>query len=388
MKDSKQEVLKENKSSNTLANNCNTNTSIDKQIRNNNKSFIPDFEDDLSKSVSNKANSSCVELNKENSNDNININTSNTNTVTALKDLKNEYCMNNIGINYMNNLSYINSYSVGNLNYENSAQEIANSFKEKKLMNYLNTANNQIQSSKYNNNYNNVNNDIDRVNDSKENSNKNSGNDKASIKLVSSNKESNLTGTFSFYNTNNNANTTNTNLNKSNHNNNNNSNFLNSLISDTNTNSNSLNSNNNIVKENVLNNNPNNSKERQFQLFSEDNLETIERKEKRNAPIISNNTIFINNISSNRKINNINSTNTVLRNYNSNKDLSVLNNTFIKEEPSFFMKKLNAVSKLLQLAEGKNKLSSLFQYSCKFISSAIIYSIDSTALLENSQNMQ
>lgn len=60
----------------------------------------------------------------------------------------------------------------------------------------------------------------------------------------------------------------------------------------------------------------------------------------------------------------------------------------LSEEPNFLFKRLNTFSKLLQLSEGKNKLCSFFQYSCKFLSSMIIYSIDSTSLLDTTQNIE
>jgi hypothetical protein len=64
------------------------------------------------------------------------------------------------------------------------------------------------------------------------------------------------------------------------------------------------------------------------------------------------------------------------------------NVAILSDEPNFILKRLNIFSKLLQLSEGKNKLCSFFQYSCKFLSSMIIYSIDSTSLLDTTQNIE
>jgi hypothetical protein len=52
------------------------------------------------------------------------------------------------------------------------------------------------------------------------------------------------------------------------------------------------------------------------------------------------------------------------------------------------IKILSPIIKLFQLSEGKNKLFALFQYVCKFFGTTIIYSIDTTILLETEEMME
>ena len=56
--------------------------------------------------------------------------------------------------------------------------------------------------------------------------------------------------------------------------------------------------------------------------------------------------------------------------------------------PKTFLITLTNIGKFLLLSEGKNKLCALLQYCCKFLSSSIIYSIDTSTFLENSYNME
>ena len=53
-----------------------------------------------------------------------------------------------------------------------------------------------------------------------------------------------------------------------------------------------------------------------------------------------------------------------------------------------YIEKIEFVDKLLYYSEGKNKLLCFLQYASKIISNSIVYSIDTTLLLDQSQNLE
>lgn len=65
-----------------------------------------------------------------------------------------------------------------------------------------------------------------------------------------------------------------------------------------------------------------------------------------------------------------------------NKNIYRLNSNENKSLNSF-LKSISSIIRLLELSVGKNKLFNLLQYSCKLIGTTIIYSIDTTLLLES-----